>query len=133
MDLERQPYFMVRLVILPLIIIMMLSWGVFWMDRSSLGDRMSVSFVGILTAVAYQSMVSSIMPQISYTTVIHGFLYISFVLMCATVIINLMVGTYDQRGEFERGDLVDKRCRWIFPLLFLVLMSNVCVIAFVWF
>ena len=132
-DVERQPFFMVRLVVLPLIVIMMLSWSVFWMDRSSLGDRMSVSFVGILTAVAYQSMVSAIMPQISYMTVIHGFLYYSFMLMCATVVINLVVGNHDRRGDYERGDLIDRRCRWAFPIAYVVLVSIVVFVAFVWF
>jgi hypothetical protein len=31
------------------------------MDRSSPGDRLSVSFIGILTAVAYQMVVSEIL------------------------------------------------------------------------
>jgi hypothetical protein len=131
LDLERQPFFMLRLVVLPLIAIMMLSWSVFWMDRSSLGDRMSVSFVGILTAVAYQTIVSSIMPQISYMTLIHSFLYFSFLLMCATVIVNLVVGTYDRQGDCERGDLIDRRCRWIFPSAFVVLVSIAVAIVYI--
>jgi hypothetical protein len=133
LDMERQPFFMVRLVILPLIVIMMLSWVVFWMDRTSLGDRMSVSFVGILTAVAYQTMVSSIMPQISYMTLIHGFLYFSFVLMCATVVVNLLVGNCDRRGDLARGDLIDRRCRWIFPLAYIVLVAIPGIVSFVWY
>jgi len=130
LELKRQPFFMMRLVVLPLIIIMILSWSVFWMDRSSLGDRMAVSFVGILTAVAYQTMVSSIMTQISYVTLMHGFLYYSFLLMCATVVVNLVVGNYDRRGDFERGDLIDRRCRWAFPLAYVILSSIVVVLAF---
>ena len=31
--------FLVRLVILPLTLMVMLSWSVFWMDRSLIGDR----------------------------------------------------------------------------------------------
>jgi hypothetical protein len=131
--LDRQPFFMLRLVVFPLLVIMMLSWSVFWMDRSSLGDRMSVSFVGILTAVAYQTSVSSIMPQISYMTMIHGFLYVSFLLMCATVIVNLVVGTCDRQGDFKRGDVIDRQCRWIFPSAFVVLIFVVVAIAYIWF
>lgn len=131
--LQRQPFFMVRLVVLPLLVIVMLSWVVFWMDRSSLGDRMSVSFVGILTAVAYQTSVSSIMPQIAYMTLIHGFLYFSFLLMCGTVVVNLVVSACDRQGDFERGDIIDRRCRWIFPSAYVVLVSVVVAIAYIWF
>ena len=54
-DVQRESFYMRRLVIIPLVVIVLPSpSSVFWMDRSSLGDRLSVSFIGILTGVAYQ-------------------------------------------------------------------------------
>lgn len=52
--------FMLRLVVLPLMLVVMLSWSVFWMERSSLADPINVSFIGIPTAVAYPLVVSEI-------------------------------------------------------------------------
>lgn len=121
-DVERQSLFMVRLVVLPLALIVALSWVVFWMDRSSLGDRISVSFVGILTAVAYQLVVADLMPDVSEMTLMHGFLNVSFLLMCASVVINLIVGAYDRAGRSDLGDALDLRCRWAFPLAYAVLL-----------
>ena len=45
----------------------------------------------------------------------HGFLGGSFLAMCATVVINLIVCAADRQGRFDRGDRIDRRCRWIFP------------------
>jgi len=118
MEVQRKPMFMLRLVIFPLVLIVMLSWSVFWMDRSSLGDRTSVSFVGILTAVSYQIVVSGSMPQISYLTLTNAFVNLSFSIMCATVVINLVVGAVDKVGKHETGDHIDRLCRWIFPLVY---------------
>ncbi len=115
LDVKRESLFMMRLVVIPLALIAMLSWSVFWMDKSSLGDRMSVSFVGILTAVTYQVVVSGILPKISDFTMIHGFLNISFFIMCSTVVINLMVGALDRSGKSEYGDRLDRISRWAFP------------------
>ncbi|HNQ89965.1 MAG TPA: hypothetical protein PKM73_15195 [Verrucomicrobiota bacterium] len=132
LDVKRQSWFMVRLVMLPLLLVVMLSWCVFWMDRSSLGDRMSVSFVGILTAVAYQMVVSDILPQISYVTLLNAFLNFSFWIMCASVVINLVVGAYDKRGDRERGERIDRRCRWVFPLVYaglMVLTASIALLA----
>jgi hypothetical protein len=120
--IERQSFFMLRLVVIPLILIVILSFSVFWMDQSSLGDRMSVSFVGILTAVAYQIMVSDIMPQIAYKTWMNAFLSFSFLIMCGTVVINLRVGVLDKRGRIEHGQKLDKRARWFFPVTYLILV-----------
>jgi hypothetical protein len=70
------------------------------------------------------------MPHIAYMTLMHGFLFFSFLTMCATVVINLAVSALDRRGARERGDLLDRRCRWIFPLAYFGLISAVTTIAF---
>jgi hypothetical protein len=63
----------------------------------------------------------------------HGFLNVSFFIMCATVVINLVVGACDKNGKSELGDLIDRRCRWIFPLVYaclLLLLSAVTLFFF---
>lgn len=133
MDVERESFFMVRLVVFPLALIVMLSWSVFWMERSSLADRISISFIGILTAVAYQMVVSEIQPHISYMTLMHGFLNLSFIIMGLTVVINLLVGALDQQGRHETGDRVDRWCRWIFPLTYFGLIAVMVGVTFMFF
>ncbi|MGH7179977.1 MAG: hypothetical protein ACREJC_21550, partial [Tepidisphaeraceae bacterium] len=132
MVVKRKPLFMLRLVMIPLALIVILSWSVFWMDRSSLGDRMSVSFVGILTAVAYQITLAGTLPKVSYVTFMHGFLNISFLSMSASVVINLVVGAADKRGH-EHGDRIDRRCRWIFPVIYFGLNAIALAVAFLFF
>ena len=132
MNVKRQPLFLLRLVVFPLTLIVILSWSVFWMDRSSVGDRMSVSFVGILAAVAYQITLVGIVPNVSYFTLMNEFLNLSFVLMCATVVINLVVAAADRKGH-ARGDRIDRHCRWIFPLAFVGLNATAVAIAFLFF
>jgi hypothetical protein len=129
-EAQRRPVYMVRLVLIPLMMIVVLSFSVFWMDRSSLGDRISVSFIGILTVVAYQLVTSDTQPRIAYVTLMHGLTNLSFLTVCATVVINLVVGTLDKRGKPEVGHRVDRRCRWIFPLTYFGLSLVIVVAAF---
>lgn len=129
-EVGRQSFFVVRLVFIPLLMIVGLSWCVFWMDRASLADRMNVSFVGLLTAVAYQAMLSDFMPHISYVTFVNAFVSLSFLLMSATAAINLVVCLCDRHGHFEKGDLIDRRCRWIFPLVHITLILAVYLLLF---
>ena len=130
---ERDPFFILRLVGLPLALIVVLSWSVFWMDRSSLGDRLSVSFIGILTAVAYQIVVGDLLPHVSYVTLMHAFLNFSFILMCASVVINLVVASCDKNGKEEVGDLIDCRCRILFPLIYFGSILFAVVVVFTLF
>lgn len=132
-DVDRQSMFTLRLVLMPLALIVALSWSVFWMERSSLGDRISVSFVGILTAVAYQIVVGDLLPHVSYVTLMHAILNFSLFLMCATVVVNLVVGACDRHGKSSLGDLIDHHCRWIFPIAYLFSISFAGAVAFLVF
>ncbi len=130
-DAMRMPFFVMRLVVFPLVVIVLLSFTVFWMDRSSLGDRINVSFIGILTGVAYILVTSDQLPHISYVTLMHGFLNASFLTMCATVVVNLVVGGFDKQGKYELGDRIDRTCRWAFPLVYFGwLLTMFCVAMF---
>ena len=129
-DAVRDSFYISRLIIMPLVVIVFLSFSVFWMDRSSLGDRINLSFIGILTGVAYQLVMSDHLPRISYVTVMHGFLNLSFLTMCATVGVNLVVGARDKRGDIAGGDRLDRRCRWGFPLGYVGLNALLLGVAF---
>jgi hypothetical protein len=131
LDVRRETFHLARLVVFPLAVIVLLSFSVFWMDRSSLGDRISVSFIGLLTSTTYQAMVNASMPNIAYATVMHGFLTFSFATMCATVLINLRVGALDKRGRHAAGDRLDFHCRWIFPLSYVAAIALMVAVAFV--
>ncbi len=64
---------------------------------------------------------------------LHGFPNLSFLTMCPTVVINLVVGAMDKRGKFELGDRIDRRCRWVFPLAYfglLLVMVGVSILFF---
>lgn len=132
-EVERNSFFVVRLVVIPLGLIVALSWSVFWMARSSMGDRINVSFIGILTAVAYQIVIGDLLPHISYFTLMNGFVNLSLIIMCATVVVNLVVSSYEKQGRSDIGDIIDYRCRWIFPLVYFSLLILFAIIAYVFY
>ncbi len=123
---QRQSFFARRLIMLPMTIIVLLASSIFWMDKSSLSDRNSVSFIGVLTAVAYQQIVVNVMPPVSYFTFMHGLLGISFLVMSLTVPVNLIVAHFDKRGEHYIGDRIDRTGRWLFPLVYI----SGCIVLF---
>jgi hypothetical protein len=53
------------------------------------------------------------------------FLTISFWVICASVVVNLVVGWFDRHGQAVLGDRIDQHCRWVFPAVYfgLILLS----------
>lgn len=125
---ERRSGYLIRVVVLPLMLIVALSWVIFWMDRESLGNRMDISFIALLTVVAFQIMVEQALPAIPNLTLMAGFLAINYLLLAATIVINLRVDQLDRAGRQAEGDALDLRCRWIFPLLYFV-VSPIFLVA----
>jgi hypothetical protein len=126
LPLERRPGYVLYSVVFPLMLLVALTWSVFWMDRESLGTRMDLSFIGILTVVAFQIVVGDKLPRIPYLTLLNAFLYLSYAFLAASVVINLRVGALDARGEHERGNRLDRRCRWMFPAGYLAGTALLC-------
>ena len=121
LDMARRPGNVLGSVILPLTILVALTWSIFWMDEESLADRINISFIGILTVVAYHLVIRGQLPEIPYFTLTDGFLLSTFLILAASVVVNLVVDKLNRRGMEAVGDRVDRICRWAFPLGFALL------------
>ena len=125
---DRNPGHIIRVVVLPLALIIVLSWVIFWMDRESLGNRMDISFIALLTVVAFQIMVEQTLPAIPDFTLMAGFLALNYLVIAATIMINLRVDRLDRSGRKLAGDSLDRRCRWLFPLSYFVLVPLILLL-----
>ena len=127
LDVEREPFHLIALVVLPLALLVMLTWTVFWMDEESLSDRINISFIGILSVVAYQFIVQDTMPAISYFTLMDAFLISTLLIVGLGVVVNLVVDKLNRADRRGLADRVDYTCRWAFPLAF-ISVNGVCAL-----
>ena len=130
LDMARQPQFMLRVVVFPLALLCLLCASVFWMDHESLGDRMAISFTGLLTVVAYQFLIGGSLPTIPYFTLMDGFVYSTYGFVAGTIIINLTVDHLNRTGRQDVGDRLDEKCRWVFPSTFLGINMFIALVFF---
>ena len=114
--IDRQPMHVLVSIVLPLIMLVLLTFSVFWMDQEGLSDRVNIQFIGILSVVAYYFVVKDSAPEIAYLTLMDAFILTSFFMPAAGVIVSLVVDKLNRRGRTELGDKVDHVCRWVFPL-----------------
>lgn len=116
LTIERKIGYYLWKIMLPMVLIVMLSWVVFWMSSDFLGRRAGISSTAMLTIIAYQFIVAGYLPRFPYLTVLDRFTLISLVAVAATMLVNL-VGT----GMSEERRLkVDRTCRLVFPTVYLL-------------
>ena len=123
--LIRNPGFYLWKVIVPLIILVIISWSVFWMSEESLADRISFSLTGILTVVAYQFLISENLPNISYLTLMDAILSLSFLAIALTVAENIIVNWLKMENLKFLATKVDRVCRIAFPTLYILALFTI--------
>jgi len=127
-EVERESGFYVWKVMLPLIIIVGLSWSIFWMTEERVAARSRITATGVLTIVAYQFVVGEALPRIAYLTLLDKMMILSFVLLAVTVVQSLLIARY-QEDDMPRARRIDRASRWFFPTGYLLLLTLIVTTA----
>ena len=110
-------------VILPLILIVFMSWTVFWIDPNNGGPQISVAVTSMLTLIAYRFAIGQDVPRLPYLTRLDLFILLSSLLVFASLVEVMWTTTWAVAGRTEAARTIDRRCRRIFPLLFCLIIG----------
>ncbi len=117
--ISRKTGFYLWKVFLPLVIIVALSWSVFWMPDESFAQRSRITATGVLTIVAYQFAFASDLPRIGYLTLLDRTMILSFGLLAITMLESLMISPW-QEPHPERALRADRLSRVVFPAVYVI-------------
>ena len=107
-------------VILPLVLIVMMSWSVFWTEPTNSNTQFNIAVTSMLTLIAYRFAVDTQLPRLPYMTRLEVFFLISTLLVFFSLIEVLVTTILDNNQQIERAKKIDRYCRVIFPVIFLV-------------
>jgi len=117
---ERRSGYYIWKVIVPLMLIVFMSWTVFWINPSQVGPQISMSATSMLTLIAFQFAMGSMLPRLSYFTIMDRFVvgstFLVFLALIESITTNYLVTTDKENLALK----MDRYCCWIFPTIFLV-------------
>jgi len=97
-------------------LIVAMSWVVFWNDPKESGTQIGVAMTSMLTLIAYRFAVASYLPKISYMTLMDIFLLGATLLVFASLV-EVMITSYLARSErLQMARRIDVLMRMVFPL-----------------
>jgi hypothetical protein len=114
-------------VILPMVLIVMMSWAVFWIDPTNAGSQISVATTSMLTLIAYRFSVDALVPRLPYMTRLDTFILASSLLVFISLIQVLLTTTLAAKGRLGEAHRIDRYCRVIFPLVFAIASTVILV------
>lgn len=107
-------------VILPLVLIVIMSWSGFWITPVHANSQIIVAVTSMLTLIAYRPAVDSLVPRLPYMTRIDLFFLVSTLLVFFSLIEVLVTTILDNNQQTERVKKIDRSCRVIFPAMFAI-------------
>ena len=116
------PYYLWQ-VLLPLSVVVMMSWTSFWIQRSQPGVRIAVATSSILTLIAQRFVLASLLPRLPYMTHMDYFT-VGSTLLVFLALIGVITASYltaNNRDRMAKG--VDLLARGVFPAAFLLLLG----------
>lgn len=121
--LTRKTGFYIWKVMLPLVLMVLLSWSVFWIEASDLNSQMQVAVVTLLTVIAFALALSSELPKVPYLTFIDVYFLVCYVFVFVAILELMTVHvTYRTRGK-NPGLQIRRISRWLVPIAFCVVLA----------
>ncbi len=125
---KRESGFYILVFVIPLVLIIMMSWMAFWLDQKLSSSQISIATTSMLTLIAYRFVVSGSLPKISYMTRMDIFVLGSSVLIFLTLIQSVFTATLSSRGKEQLAKRIDINCRWIYPVLYIIVALTAFVL-----
>ena len=114
-------------VILPLVLIVIMSWAVFWIDPVTSNSQISIAVTSMLTLIAYRFAIDNQLPRLPYTTNLDAFILMSTVLVFFSFIEVLVTTILENQKRNRLAITIDRSCRVIFPVIFLLASMSIFV------
>jgi Neurotransmitter-gated ion-channel ligand binding domain len=103
-----------------LVMLVVLSWIIFLIDPADIGNRMAVSITLFLAAVAFAFVTGSLIPRVSYLTLLDKYTLGCYVLLFLAPLESLLA--YRQsRQDQAKAQRTDRLALQCFPVAFLLL------------
>ncbi|MGD0678511.1 MAG: hypothetical protein ABSC94_24145 [Polyangiaceae bacterium] len=115
---------------LPLLVIVVIAFSVFWIDAADLSSQVTIGVTCVLAAIAFQLAQAGSLPAISYLTLADRVYAACYVAIGFAVIETIYSNGLARRGKPAEAALVDRRCRWVFPAVLVTAIGFSAILAF---
>ncbi len=124
---QRRYGFYLWKVFLPLLLMVIVSWSVFWFDPPEVSSQVQIAVTTILTIIAFALAISLTLPRVPYLTFADAFFLTCYIFAFVTMV-ELTAVHIAYRNERRRtAAKIRGTARWLVPSAFVVVNSILIV------
>ena len=122
-EATREAGFYVWKAIVPLTLIIFMSWAVFWVDPQQVGPQIALAATSMLTLIAFQFAFADLLPRISYLTRADRFIMSSSALVFLALVEAVAASTLARQNRAELANRMDQAARVVFPVVLAAIIA----------
>jgi len=125
-EFTAKRYFLYYLwqLIVPLSVIVAMSWAAFWIDHTQTGAQIGVATSSVLTMIAYRFVVAGLLPRLPYMTRMDYFVLGSTLLVFLALVQVLLTFQLSRSNRRETARKIYLVSRVAFPAAFVLLLTG---------
>jgi Neurotransmitter-gated ion-channel ligand binding domain/Neurotransmitter-gated ion-channel transmembrane region len=127
LTVERRYGFYLWKVFLPLLLMVIMSWSVFWFDPPEASSQVTIAVTTILTIIAFALAISLTLPHVPYLTFADAFFLTCYIFAFVTMVEVTAVHVAYRNEQRKLAARIRYTARWLVPTTFVV--TNAIVIA----
>jgi len=118
-DVHRQAGFYLFRVLLPLVLVVMMSWAIFWVPPGKYEFQIGLAASSMLSVIAFSLSMSSRLPTLGYLTALDKMLIWAICLVFLSMVQALTTGLLVLKERKRIAERMDMVARVVFPILLL--------------
>jgi hypothetical protein len=125
---ERRHGFYLWKVFLPLLLMVIVSWSVFWFDPPEVSSQVTIAVTTILTIIAFALAISLTLPRVPYLTFADAFFLTCYIFAFVTMVELTAVHIAYRSERPKLAARIRRTARWLVPSAFVVTNAIVIVL-----
>lgn len=127
---SRRYTFYVWRVLVPMTLLVVASWLVFWFEPTNLQPQVSTGLAILLSLVTFTYAIDFSLPKVAYLTFIDRYTLTSFSFVLAAIFAVSAIHVMLKASGGERAVWYQVKARWVFPVAFVVTTLSMGLLSF---
>lgn len=122
-EIQREAAYYIWKLILPLCLIVAMSWVPRWISRKEVGTSIGISTTSFLTLVAYLFAVAVLLPRVAYLTRIDLFILMATLMVFASLVQTVMMASLVVHLTDRQTSIMNAWSRILYPLALVAVLG----------
>ena len=123
-EADRDPGHFIWTMMLPLALIALMAWMVFWIDPSSMPAQIGLSTASVFSLMAYRTAIRMSLPEVSYITRADIFILGTTALVFGALVHAIATGRLAKTGHEDLARRLDRWARGVYVALMAVIVTT---------